>query len=430
MTNYLGSLAWDKRYAKPKKLWNRSMIWDPPIGRSRPHYVPTRKFYGPTGGGSFSDEPHAVGYTMHPDGGINPMMHEKCIRENRCIWCGDKFKPGEMAKRLVPGPSEDGEILPSDFGAHFAGPAHSNCLSDLMVFCHGLPSRSEQETQPHSELFPRSSGTNIEEGPIEQLRENYSKMNAHSFHDEYLQESMKPFMEGHMGSANWNERYASENGYHYVRYDKKSKSWVIWQKGTGKILSHHTSKAKAEAAFRAMMSNKHGSVHSGMAYLNRPEASVEHDWDSEDPKGQPSHSNLSKHYNLKEKPCEGCRTYAAAHQAAVNAGLSKGSDDYSEFVKNYSPKEYSANETEDRDSKAAPKTPRRQYRKRNQTQQTEQAATPAASEKPQSVGTCLSCYNTVPLGQLLQPNMSRQPCLDCRAEERRKNVEQRQEQYQ
>lgn len=34
--------------------------------------------------------------------------------------------------------------------------------------------------------------------------------------------------------------------------------WVITQKGTGIVLSHHDSKEKAEAAFRAMEANKHG----------------------------------------------------------------------------------------------------------------------------------------------------------------------------
>jgi hypothetical protein len=37
--------------------------------------------------------------------------------------------------------------------------------------------------------------------------------------------------------------------------------WVITQKGTGKVLSHHDSKDKAEAAFAAMMQSKHGSAH-------------------------------------------------------------------------------------------------------------------------------------------------------------------------
>lgn len=35
--------------------------------------------------------------------------------------------------------------------------------------------------------------------------------------------------------------------------------WVITQKGTGKVLSHHDSKEKADSAFRAMEMHKHGS---------------------------------------------------------------------------------------------------------------------------------------------------------------------------
>lgn len=36
--------------------------------------------------------------------------------------------------------------------------------------------------------------------------------------------------------------------------------WVITQKGTGKVLSHHDSQEEAEASFRAMMESKHGSA--------------------------------------------------------------------------------------------------------------------------------------------------------------------------
>ena len=39
--------------------------------------------------------------------------------------------------------------------------------------------------------------------------------------------------------------------------EKRGNSWVILQKGTGKVLSHHSSKEKAEASFRAMMQSKH-----------------------------------------------------------------------------------------------------------------------------------------------------------------------------
>lgn len=46
--------------------------------------------------------------------------------------------------------------------------------------------------------------------------------------------------------------------YQYVK--QQGDQWVVTQKGTGKVLSHHDSKEEAEASFRAMMSNKHGSM--------------------------------------------------------------------------------------------------------------------------------------------------------------------------
>ena len=42
----------------------------------------------------------------------------------------------------------------------------------------------------------------------------------------------------------------------YIR--KRGNEWVIWQKGTGKVLSRHSSLAKAQASFRAMEASKHG----------------------------------------------------------------------------------------------------------------------------------------------------------------------------
>jgi len=46
--------------------------------------------------------------------------------------------------------------------------------------------------------------------------------------------------------------------YHYI-HEESPGDWVITQKGTGKVLSHHDSKAEAEDAFRAMMAHKYGS---------------------------------------------------------------------------------------------------------------------------------------------------------------------------
>jgi len=56
----------------------------------------------------------------------------------------------------------------------------------------------------------------------------------------------------------WSERYASEDHYKYIK--KQGDSWVILQKGTGKVLSHHDSRKKAMASLKAMIRNKHGSA--------------------------------------------------------------------------------------------------------------------------------------------------------------------------
>ena len=57
----------------------------------------------------------------------------------------------------------------------------------------------------------------------------------------------------HMSS----KKKKKEDHYKYIK--KQGDSWVITQKGTGKVLSHHDSKEKAIESFKAMMANKHGS---------------------------------------------------------------------------------------------------------------------------------------------------------------------------
>ena len=47
-------------------------------------------------------------------------------------------------------------------------------------------------------------------------------------------------------------------GNHYIR--RRGSQWVIVQNGTGKVLSRHATRAKAEASFRAMEASKHGAV--------------------------------------------------------------------------------------------------------------------------------------------------------------------------
>lgn len=43
--------------------------------------------------------------------------------------------------------------------------------------------------------------------------------------------------------------------YKYIK--KRGAKFVVVQKGTGKVLSKHTSREKAEKAFDAMMASKH-----------------------------------------------------------------------------------------------------------------------------------------------------------------------------
>lgn len=47
-----------------------------------------------------------------------------------------------------------------------------------------------------------------------------------------------------------------EEHNHYIK--ERDGKYVIVQKGTGKVLSEHDSKEKAETSFRAMEANKHG----------------------------------------------------------------------------------------------------------------------------------------------------------------------------
>lgn len=58
----------------------------------------------------------------------------------------------------------------------------------------------------------------------------------------------------------FSSRYAKEEKDHYQYIKERNGKWVILQKGTGKVLSHHDTREKAIAAFKAMMAHKHGSV--------------------------------------------------------------------------------------------------------------------------------------------------------------------------
>ena len=65
--------------------------------------------------------------------------------------------------------------------------------------------------------------------------------------------------------ARWNDGvYTATRKIANQYVEKRGDKWVVTQKGTGKVLSEHDTKEKAEASFRAMMSNKHGgSRHTG-----------------------------------------------------------------------------------------------------------------------------------------------------------------------
>jgi hypothetical protein len=56
------------------------------------------------------------------------------------------------------------------------------------------------------------------------------------------------------------EKTAKKHEDHYQYIKERDGKWVILQKGTGKVLSHHDTREKAIAAFKAMMASKHGSL--------------------------------------------------------------------------------------------------------------------------------------------------------------------------
>jgi surface antigen len=45
---------------------------------------------------------------------------------------------------------------------------------------------------------------------------------------------------------------------HNPYIEKRDNQWVVLQKETGKVLSHHDTRKDAEASFRAMEMHKHG----------------------------------------------------------------------------------------------------------------------------------------------------------------------------
>ena len=121
-------------------------------------------------------------------------------------------------------------------------------------------SRKTAATAPGYYLVGRAS--NIIEGPFVSLvqaeaRQPEVKAAAIEYKsgvEDPQWESMKaqPFPYG-LNTVNGSRRKVANQ---YV--EKRGDKWVVTQKGTGKVLSTHDTKEKAEASFRAMMVNKHG----------------------------------------------------------------------------------------------------------------------------------------------------------------------------
>ena len=78
-------------------------------------------------------------------------------------------------------------------------------------------------------------------------------------------------------SVEFNERYASEKtANQYIK--KQGDQWVILQKGTGKVLSHHASEEKAKESFAAMMANKYGNVNYDDSDWRNDYFNLDSDW--------------------------------------------------------------------------------------------------------------------------------------------------------
>lgn len=69
----------------------------------------------------------------------------------------------------------------------------------------------------------------------------------------------------------WSTRYANDEKHedHYKYIKRQGDKWVVIQKGTGKVLSHHDSREKAIASFRAMMMNKHGAIRTAVTSISQ-----------------------------------------------------------------------------------------------------------------------------------------------------------------
>jgi hypothetical protein len=76
----------------------------------------------------------------------------------------------------------------------------------------------------------------------------------------------------------FNDRYAKEEKDHYQYIKERDGKWVILQKGTGKVLSHHDTREKAISSFKAMMAHKHGNTNLDVSDWRNEYFNLDSDW--------------------------------------------------------------------------------------------------------------------------------------------------------
>jgi hypothetical protein len=85
--------------------------------------------------------------------------------------------------------------------------------------------------------------------------------------------------QNHENHSNVNEFHlfgSKKTANQYI--EKQGDKWVITQKGTGKVLSHHDSEEKANEAFSAMMANKHGNINFDDSDWRSQYSDLDSDW--------------------------------------------------------------------------------------------------------------------------------------------------------
>ena len=175
--------------------------------------------------------------SIHSGGGADEWMFEGPSPEELAAASG----PGNLNSQFgAPVGSQDATPEPNDDGA-LSGALRGNGPVMAKLF-------SDMRLNP-SDAWVREDGNRcliIEAGKV--LQRHASKESAVTAYGKiHANEVLKIQVRGAI---------LRDAEYHYIKKD--GDKWAIWQKSTGKTLSTHDSKEEAEAAFRAMMMNKHG----------------------------------------------------------------------------------------------------------------------------------------------------------------------------